>query len=202
MKRLLTLALAFLLLAGTAAAQQATAAQDDTPTTVAYVFPKVDDIRLIDQKEVEKMLATHGKDLLVVNFWATWCAPCVAELPYFEQAHKDFRERGVQLVGYTMDYLAYIEGWQPLTRRTVDRLELTFPQFALNVDTSVTVPFFSPNWYGELPATYYYTRDGRKLGERIEPLEKEELYADIEKYLAMAQALKRGENVAAETGTE
>lgn len=54
-----------------------------------WAFPgtKVQDSKVstIKLEQLEHRLAQGGDTTFVVNFWATWCAPCVAELPYFEQ---------------------------------------------------------------------------------------------------------------------
>ncbi len=44
----------------------------------------------------------HGK-LLLVNFWATWCAPCLKEMPLLIQAQKQYGARGLQIIGPAMD---------------------------------------------------------------------------------------------------
>ena len=44
----------------------------------------------------------RGK-ILVVNFWATWCPPCIAEIPEFIQAQKQYGEQGVQFIGIAID---------------------------------------------------------------------------------------------------
>ena len=48
------------------------------------------------------MAPLRGKPL-VVNFWATWCAPCVKELPQFDRFHREYSQRGWQVVGLAID---------------------------------------------------------------------------------------------------
>jgi thiol:disulfide interchange protein DsbD len=45
---------------------------------------------------------TKGK-VVVVNFWATWCVPCIREIPSFNKLHQDFTKQGVQVLGIGMD---------------------------------------------------------------------------------------------------
>jgi len=62
----------------------------------------------------------RGK-VVLLNFWATWCAPCRLELPEFEQWQKKYGADGLQVLAVSMD-----DGDAPV-RRTVRRLHLEFP---------------------------------------------------------------------------
>ncbi|MDK2971898.1 MAG: hypothetical protein PWP23_1653 [Candidatus Sumerlaeota bacterium] len=183
-------------LAAAAAQPESTPASTASPTA-HYPLPAQGEIPIIKQAEIEKILATHGQRVLVVNHWATWCAPCVAELPYFQDAQEEFAANGVQIVGMGMDYHVYEEEWPEYTNDTVERLGITFPQFQLSVDTTVTVPYFSEKWSGGLPATFYYDAQGNKLGEHLGEISKEQLYADIGRLLAQTD----GKEHASESGS-
>jgi len=156
-----------------------------------YAFPTdAKDVELIELGEAQKITETHGHDLLVVNFWATWCAPCVAELPYFQASYEKHKHDGLQVVGFVMDKFAYEEEWPEYTFETIENKGLTFPNFQMELDPTVAVPWFSDKWEGALPATFYYDKSGKKVGERLGEVDKETLDADIQRLLAQANENK------------
>jgi peroxiredoxin len=69
---------------------------------------------------LEKLLATGP---VVLDFWATWCQPCLAELPELEALHKKYRERGLTVVGVSVDGPRNFAKVRP----SVAKLGLTFP---------------------------------------------------------------------------
>jgi peroxiredoxin len=48
-------------------------------------------------------LADYRGKLVLLNFWATWCAPCRKEMPLFSEWQRDYRAQGLQIVGVSMD---------------------------------------------------------------------------------------------------
>jgi len=57
----------------------------------------------IDEAAAAKLVKNDGKSLLVVNLWATWCGPCVAELPEMVEINRMYRGRGLKLVTISLD---------------------------------------------------------------------------------------------------
>ena len=61
------------------------------------------DFRFIDQHGAEHRFSDWDGRVRVVNFWATWCPPCVHEIPMLASVQESFRERGVQFIGVAVD---------------------------------------------------------------------------------------------------
>src|SRR2546426_5535923 len=90
-------------------------------------------------------LAEHGGKLVLVNFWATWCQPCTLEMPTLEALWKQYRARGLVVLGVSVDRGAP----RPLIDPYVGRLGLTFP-ILLDADLAA-----SRAWrVASLPATF------------------------------------------------
>lgn len=143
---------------------------------------KLPEVTLAD---IDHLTKTHGAKLLVVNLWATWCAPCVKELPHFAAADTEFRDKGVQLVGVSFDGLVE-DDWRAVSAATAADKGIKYPIVGLSTEigSDVFVPFFSEEWSGAIPATFFYDSTGKKIGQHLSELSKEELFAEIERLLA------------------
>lgn len=61
------------------------------------------DLTLPDLQEQPRSLSEWDGKLIVLNFWATWCPPCVEEMPLFQALQDEYAERGVQFIGVAVD---------------------------------------------------------------------------------------------------
>jgi len=115
-----------------------------------------------------------GGQLLVLNFWATWCVPCIEELPSLNQFQKQFASSGVVVLGVSVDQneRAY---WQFLKRAGVTFRTSRDPQADLS------------SRYGtfKYPETYVIDRNGKVVQKHIGPRDwmDERLLAEIKALL-------------------
>ncbi len=167
-----------------ALAETAGEAASATASAKTFDFPEEGEtLRTVTMEEMKEMVKSHDSELLVVNFWATWCAPCVAELPYFAEADKEFRDKGVRIVGLSLDNFTYEGEWQNISAATMKERGVRYANFGVDADTDKFVPWFAEEWAGAIPATFYFDKNGNKVGHRLRDVTKEELFSDIEKYL-------------------
>jgi thiol-disulfide isomerase/thioredoxin len=90
--------------------------------------------------------------VLVVNFWATWCGPCVEELPHFERLQKDYASSGVKVLLVSMD-LPTQKDQRLIPFLQKNKIDSEVCVLA-DSDADTWIPLMDPNWDGQLPATF------------------------------------------------
>jgi len=121
-------------------------------------------IPVYDFDEFEKLLRVHPEKTYVVNFWATWCKPCVKEIPYFEKLQKDYRDLGVEVVLVSLDFPNRVEG-QLLP--FIEQQELKSQIILLDdPNQNEWIPKVDKDWSGAIPATLIFNADKREFHEK------------------------------------
>jgi thiol-disulfide isomerase/thioredoxin len=117
----------------------------------------------------------------IINFWATFCKPCIAELPHFQEAAIRYRAQGVQLILVSLDLR---ESFPKAVERFVAQRKLTAPvAFLDEANADLFVPAVDSSWSGAIPATLFLNR---KKGYRQfyeEEMSKARLEGEIRKML-------------------
>ena len=130
------------------------------------------EIRVYDFEALEPLLYTDSGKTYIVNFWAMWCAPCVKEMPYFQEYANQHPE--VELLFVSMDFPKDIETkLKPFLKKkgiTAKVVLLDDP------DANHWIDEIDPNWSGALPFTIIFNNKNRSFHERIfENLEELEI---------------------------
>lgn len=120
---------------------------------------------------LEKMLKDPQNKLLVINFWATWCAPCVSEIPVFEKTAKFYDASKVRFLLISLDFPSQIEKQLiPFLKKnkiTIDVAVMT------DLDYNSWIDKVDPQWQGDIPATLFLNNSTKvryfHLGEVNEP---------------------------------
>lgn len=109
--------------------------------------------------------------LYVVNFWATWCLPCVKELPYFEAATKKYDTKEVKVLLVSLDFMSDTAK----VKKFVEVKKIQSRVYQLNAgDPNVWIDNFETTWDGGIPATVMY-KAGKKVYFRQGDFEATEL---------------------------
>jgi thiol-disulfide isomerase/thioredoxin len=133
-------------------------------------------IRSIKITDLEKTVA-ESKTPLIVNFWATYCVPCVEEIPFFQEEVKKQKANGVQLLLVSLDLKTY---YPQKIKSFAARRKFTAPILWLNeTNADYFCPKVDPKWSGVIPATLFINNATgyRKFYE--EPLSRETLKKEI-----------------------
>ena len=124
---------------------------------------------------------SHPDTLYIVNFWATWCVPCVKELPSFNMVHDLYKGKPVKVLLVSFDfkeqYPARLQAW-------VSKKKL-HPEVVWFNETNPTdyIPKIAPEWEGGLPATLLINNKTKEKKLKAEEISTEELKSWIEKQL-------------------
>ena len=111
--------------------------------------------------KLKPLLNQKGDKIYVVNFWATWCAPCIKELPYFEVI--DQRE-DVEVLLVSLDFPKHKESrLLPFIKKNKLQAKVVLLDDA---DENYWINDIHPNWSGAIPATIVYNNDKRDFYER------------------------------------
>ncbi len=135
-------------------------------------------LTLFDQFEQGQLALTDLRgQVVVVNFWASWCVECYKEAELLEQAWQDYKDRGVMFVG--VDYLdtdkeglAYME-----------KYGITYPsgpdlKNRISEDYAIT----------GVPETFFIDQNGQIIHVQIGPIEQAQLYGLLDRLIALPPA--------------
>lgn len=156
-----------------AVAQDKEAPPPAAPAKKPFAFPANGEIPVVDEKAVADLFANHGSDYLVVNMWATWCGPCVEELPYFMKVARELDPAKVRMVGISADMADEAE---TKVKPFLAKRSMPYPNMVIDPsDMDAFINSVSKNWTGALPATFVFDRDGKLVAEKLTPVTEAQL---------------------------
>lgn len=167
MRKLLLLLLALAALAGGVFAQRwlhERAAQQAVADNLDIAFPDF-------EGKPHKLSEWKGK-VLVINFWASWCPPCVEEMPEFAEAQQALGEKGVQFVGILID--DEVDVAQELLRNR----PVNYPILNGNIGGRQWATQLG-NTAEALPFSVVYDREGRRVHKEIGRFTRDEVLGQI-----------------------
>lgn len=105
-------------------------------------------------QQLESRIKQAGNATLVINFWATWCQPCVEELPHFEKLKDKFPDNDIQVILVSLDFKSQLEKkFLPFLR---DRNLKSEVVLLADQDVNTWIPKIEEEWDGAIPATIVF----------------------------------------------
>lgn len=136
-------------------------------------------ITTLNYEQLKPFLNKNDKKVYVVNFWATWCMPCVKELPAFEKLNQEFKDKNVEVLLVSLDFSKQIESnlIPFIKKRNLQSKVVHFD----DPNEQFWIPDIAKNWSGSIPATLIYSKSKRKFYEQS--FSYEELQNELQTFL-------------------
>lgn len=152
---------------------------------ILVLFASVAQAQHVDAYTAEKLMkrvASNEDTLYVVNFWATWCGPCVKELPEFAELADKYNGYPVKVLLVSLDFK---DDYPQKIQKFIHKKKLPHEVVWLNeTNANEFIPKISNEWQGSIPATllFYKKRDYKRFFEGI--IKSRDLSVLIDKQLA------------------
>ena len=142
--------------------------------TIKEETAQVLSVKKYTYNELKPLLEKNDDKTYVINFWATWCAPCVKELPYFEKINQEYSDKNVEVLLVSLDFPKQAE---KKLIPFINKRKLKSKVVLLDdINEDIWIKAINENWSGAIPATLIYNKNNRKFYEQTfdyETLENE-----------------------------
>ena len=124
-------------------------------------------------EQLQARINRAGDTTLVINFWATWCKPCVEELPCFDELRDNYDSPNLQILLVSLDFKSQLDKkFVPLLKNQQIKSEVAL---MADQDFDAWIPYISAEWDGAIPATFVFKGKKRRFNlgkfENLEELE-------------------------------
>lgn len=110
---------------------------------------------------------------MLINFWATWCAPCRAEIAGFLEVYNKYKSKGFEIIGVSLDR----EGWKEVTP-FVENFKINYP--VVVGDEKLVAAYGN---FNAIPTTFLVDKKGNIVDQHVGYLSKEDLEKKIKALL-------------------
>jgi len=139
------------------------------------------DFALKDSTGQTVKLSEYRGKVVLLNFWATWCAPCRIEIPWFKEFETTYKDRGFAVLGVAMDE----EGWE-VVKPYVDDMQVNY---RVLMGTEMVGEQYGG--VGALPTTFLIDREGKIASTHVGLVSKSDYEQEINDLLGQAAGISR-----------
>ncbi len=134
-----------------------------------------------DAPTIKRAIAAQKGHVVLVNFWATWCGPCVAEFPAVVQISRQYKTRGLATFAVSADSARDLH---TKVEPFLAKQGAAFPTYLeRSADPEDFINAFDASWQGDLPRTFIYDRNGKRVKTLTGEQTAQSLAAAIQPYL-------------------
>jgi thiol-disulfide isomerase/thioredoxin len=139
-------------------------------------------VQAIKYPALEKMLKQSKDTVLVVNFWATWCKPCIEELPYFEKISKKYAGTKVKIVLINLDVVRDLNTKvKPFVLK--NNIKSSSIYLLDEPDYNSWIDLVSADWSGSLPFTLIVASGNKTRKIFEQPLTESQLEKELQPFI-------------------
>lgn len=144
-------------------------------------YDKRSDVPVVSFDKIEPLLNQNNDTTYIINFWATWCSPCVKEMPLFEKLPVVFSHQKIRVILVNLDLPSQYDS------RLIPFLQQhrIFSEVIMldDPDANRWINLVDSSWSGAIPATLIYNKNKRIFFEKA--FEGDELYNAVQLILSL-----------------
>lgn len=131
----------------------------------SFVLAQENEVEVLKYPEFASLINSKEKNIRVFNFWATWCKPCIKELPYFERLNQEYSNQGVKVTLVSFDFVENLDNRVKkfLTKKNIKSEVVLLDE----TDYNKFIDKIHPEWSGAIPATLIVDNRNGKLEKRF-----------------------------------
>ena len=153
----------------------------DTPKPVPLQVVKAEGVSVpvYEFDGLKPMFDINDDTLRIINFWATWCVPCVKELPYFERVNSEYASQKVKVILISLDFIEDLEtALIPFIKKHGLNSEVVLLD---DPNANRWIPMVEKSWDGAIPVTLF--KKGEKRSFVPHTMEYDELVNEVNNML-------------------
>lgn len=117
---------------------------------------KAQQVKVVNYAQLENEFKVRSDTLKAINFWATWCKPCLEEMPYFVKAQEEYKNQKVNFIYVSLDFSKE----KNKVEQVANRIGLKGKIFLLKDNPNVYINKIDPAWEGQIPISLIVQPDG------------------------------------------